>query len=177
MNNLLRRLQHLNGAAGVALLIGPGLAFLALDSWISHFAGKDASHSAQWVPVIFGPIAAVVLIAIGARRLSRRALAIGLFVVGLLAVAVGLAGAGYHLIPFFDDLKDEPLTFTTITSALSIAPPVFAPLAFAAIGSLLCAVASPRVVVRVELGDRSPAPAGEARTSARVLDPRPRRAA
>jgi hypothetical protein len=177
MKNLFRRLQHLNGAPGLALLIGPGLLMLGLDSWISHFAGKDPSHVAQWVPVVFGPIGAVALITIGARRLSRRALGIGLFAVGLLAVVVGLAGAGYHLVPFFDDLQDEQLSFVTITSALSIAPPVFAPLAFAAIGGLLCAVASPRVVVRVELGKTSEAATAEAPAPSRVLGSRPRRAA
>ncbi|MGA9521031.1 MAG: hypothetical protein WBV82_06180 [Myxococcaceae bacterium] len=177
MKNMLRRLQHLNGAAGIALLIGPGLLMLGLDSWISHFAGKEPSHLAQWVPVVFGPIGAVVLIAIGARRLSRRTLGIGLFAVGLLAVVVGLAGAGYHLIPFFDDLQDERLTFGTITGALSIAPPVFAPLAFAGMGALLCAVASPRVVVRVDLGKAPGSTPAEAPEPARSLGSRPRRAA
>ncbi len=177
MKNTLRRLQHLNGAAGIALLLGPGLLMMGLDSWISHFAGKEESHFAQWVPVVFGPIGGAALVVVGARRLSRRALAIGLFAVGLLSVIVGLAGAGYHLIPFFNDLQDEKLTFATITGALSIAPPVFAPLSFAAIGGLLCAVASPRVVVRVDLGKAPADPPAETPAPARPLDVRPRRAA
>lgn len=155
------RFRHLNGPAGVGLLLGPGLLGLGVDSWISHFAGKEESHIMQWVPVYFAPIGALIVLAVVLPRLSATTVRLGLRVTGLLSFVVGMAGTLYHLIPFWNDMQDEAWSFAGITGALSIAPPVFAPAAFAAVGGILWLIASPNLVLHLRARPRpqtQPAP-------------------
>lgn len=140
-------LQRFDAKRVAVLVLAPGLAAVGVDAWISHFAGKDGDSPLQWVPVIFAPIAAILLIAWALPKLSPRAFGIGLTVVGLLSVAVGLWGTILHLRPILEDLKDEETTWSAIQGALSLGPPLMAPGAFAALGVILAVLGQRRLVI------------------------------
>lgn len=130
------------------LVIGPGLLALGVDAWISHFAGKDdGSAAAQYIPVYYAPIATMLAVAWAFPRLKPRTFQIGLVVLGLSAIVVGLLGTVLHLVPLWEDMADEKLTWAALQGALSLAPPVFAPLSFAGVGALLLVLAHPRLMI------------------------------
>ncbi len=134
----------------IAALMGPGLFVLALDSAVEHFVGKGGvDNKLQLIPAFFGPIAGALLIVLAIRklRLSEGAVRLVLRAVGGLSTLVGLAGAVFHVLPLIEDLSDEELTRGALEGAIGSAPPLIAPLAFAAFGTLLVALASPRLVI------------------------------
>ena len=129
------------------LAVGPGLLLLGVDAWISHFAGKDDSVPAQWIPVFYAPVAAVFAMIWALPKLKLRTFQIGMIIIGGLAVAIGLLGTGLHAVPLWADLSDEKLSWSAIQGALSNAPPMFAPLGFTGVGGLLIALAHPRLIL------------------------------
>ncbi|MGQ0506371.1 MAG: hypothetical protein ACT4TC_13750 [Myxococcaceae bacterium] len=141
----------------VAALLGPGLFMLAVDSGISHFAGKDMENGLQIVPVTFGGLGGVMLLLLGIRPLKPSAQAVSnvLRVVGGLAIAIGLAGTVLHLLPLYRDMSDESLTWGALEGAVSLSPPVFAPLGYAGLGALLIAIGSPRVLIELVGGAKA----------------------
>ena len=66
---------------------------------------------------------------------------------------VGFAGSTFHLLPLWKDIADEEKTWGGFEGALSLAPPVFAPLAFVGVGMLLVVLASPRIHLRLRRKD------------------------
>jgi hypothetical protein len=136
----------------LTLGLAPAFFMLALDAAIAHFAGKDVSHQAQWIPVGFGIAGGVGLGLVGLLRSSQRGFQIQRMVwrgIGGLSMAVGGAGMTFHLIPLAKDLADEPFSLAALEGALSVAPPLFAPGAFVALGALLIGLASSRLLVRL----------------------------
>jgi hypothetical protein len=136
----------------LALVMAPGVIALGVDSAISHFAGKESDHLGQWIPIVFSAAGGVLLGLVGLVRFSPNLVRVLLRVVGGSSALVGLAGVVFHLIPMVKDLQDESLTFGALMGALSVAPPVFAPAAFTALGGLLFALASPAVVILLRIG-------------------------
>lgn len=124
-----------------ALALGPAFVMLAVDAWIGHFAGKEGNHWAQWIPVFAGPVALAVLFAAAAFADSSRIFRFALTGAGISSALVGLAGTVYHLLVLWDDLRDETLNFSSLSGALSLAPPAFAPLAFTGVGGALVLIA------------------------------------
>lgn len=130
------------------LVVGPGLLALGVDAWISHFAGKDeGSAPAQYIPIYYAPIATMLAVAWAFPKLKPRTFQIGLIVIGVSAILVGVLGTVLHFVPLWTDLADEKLSWDAIQGALSLAPPVFAPLGFAGVGGLLLALAHPRLMI------------------------------
>jgi hypothetical protein len=156
-----------NTRRAAALAIAPGLLFLATDAWMEHFLENDGDKPLQWAPILFG-IAAAVLLSIVALVRSRAAFAWIARIVGGLGVVVGLVGTAVHLIPLFEDM-DGTYDFATFQGSLSMAPPLFAPLAFAGIGSLVFLLASPKLLIRLNVGRSS-------KRAARVVPMETRRA-
>jgi hypothetical protein len=139
--------RNLNTKRLVALGIGPGVLALGLDAGIAHFAGREMRHPAQLTPVVFGIAACVALGAAGLPRLTAahfRALARW---VGGAAALVGLVGTGFHLHALWFILAGEPITFSGLTAALAVAPPLFAPAGFAGIGALVWALGNPKLEI------------------------------
>ncbi len=146
----------------IAVLLGPGLFVLALDSAIEHFVGKGGvDNKLQLIPALFGPVGGVALLILGVKalRLSPGAVRWTLRGVGLLSTVVGLAGGVFHVLPLLDDLKDEELTRGAIEGAIGSAPPLIAPLAFAAMGIMLVAIASPRLLISFSKSEKAAEPA------------------
>lgn len=149
-----------------ALAIGPGLLALGVDAWIAHFAGKEG-EGLQWVPVYFAPIGMLIAMAWGAVRMPPRVFRWGLTLLGVACVVVGLWGTGLHMKVIWADLADETLNFASISGALGMGPPLFAPLAFAGVGALIAFVAQPILDVRLMFRPKAVIVAGAASDTGR----------
>jgi hypothetical protein len=137
---------NLNPKRLILLALAPGALVLGGDAAIAHFAGREMAHPAQLLPVTLGPLAALILM-LGAWREEwlRRAVQVG----GALLLALGGAGTAFHARALMRLLQGAPLTWENVTTALAVAPPIFAPGAFALVGALVLAAGNPRV--RIEL--------------------------
>jgi hypothetical protein len=145
-------MKRLGAKRLIALLLGPGVLAIAFDSAIAHFAGKAADNTLQFIPLIYGFVACLGLIAAALPKISRRAFQITMRVFGGTAALVGIAGTIFHLLPIIEDLKDESLTLGSIEGAISLAPPLFAPGAFIGLGGLIWILGSNAVAIRLNLG-------------------------
>jgi hypothetical protein len=141
-----------NTRRAVALALALGLAMLAVDAAIGHFAGKDFDNRLQLIPVIYGALGFVVLLVV-VWPTARAPFAWSARLLGVAGVLVGLAGAGFHLNALLNELEGE-YSWSALEGGLSLAPPVFAPLGFAAIGALLWLLPSPRLLLRLRIGIR-----------------------
>src|SRR5918996_1103193 len=83
-----------------------------------------------------------------ARRNTRRALALAVAP----GLAVGLTGTWFHFTALGRELGDY--SWPAIEGGLSVAPPAFAPLGFAAVGVLLWLLPRPRLLLRLRIGRR-----------------------
>jgi hypothetical protein len=145
-----RWLTQLTARRGIALAVGPGLLTVALDSAIAHFAERSMRNPAQLAPVLFAPAALVALLAVAVPRIPFRAFRRVVRAVGAIGIAVGLAGTGFHLMALWRLLEGAPITRQALVAALAVAPPVFAPGAFAGIGIIVWLLGSPRLNVSFE---------------------------
>jgi hypothetical protein len=139
-----------NSRRAVALALAPGLAALALDAYIEHFIGRNGEAALQWVPVVFGPIG-FFLLSVACVLRPRATFTWGARLVGAVAVVVGLWGAILHGQVFYADL-DGKWTRNAVEGALEVAPPLFAPMAFALLGGLVLALTSARLSLRIKVG-------------------------
>lgn len=117
----------------VALAMGPALYTLGLDTWLSHFAGRAPTHWSQGIPVYYGAIGGTLLVLAGLLS-SRKFLTFSLNLNGAVGAYVGLAGTYYHMKSLIENLGDNPVTMSTLLDSISVAPPTFAPGAFAGLG-------------------------------------------
>lgn len=105
------------------------IAFLAADIYVAHMVNHFA-HWAEWIPFIFSLVAPLLLIP--ALRPGGQMRGWGKwsgFLVGWLAIMVGIAGFFWHLeSQFFQQMTLKSLVYTA---------PFVAPLAYAGLGFLL----------------------------------------
>ena len=141
---LLQRIRHFGLKRATMTGLAFGLVTMSLDAGIAHFAGRPLKHPAQIIPVAFGAVVMGLLAALlhpDEKRLVKIART-----VAVAAVAVGLLGSVYHAVAFVRMLTAGGAFDTSLIGvALSIAPPLLAPGAFAGLGAALWMLASPRV--------------------------------
>ena len=104
----------------MALVLAPGALALGADAAVAHFAGRPPQHPAQLVPVLFAPLAALLL---GWAAQRSRAEATGrrvLRTVGALSLLVGGAGTTFHL-RALARLMEAPFSLRDLTAALAVA--------------------------------------------------------
>jgi len=109
------------------------LAFLALDIYLAHSTNEFRRRS-EYIPLYFSLIAPVVLLAalIARERFGYQAVWRDLgYLVGWLAIAMGLTGVILHL--------DSRFFYDNTLKSLTYAAPFAAPLAYAGLGLLLIA--------------------------------------
>jgi len=108
--------------------------FLGIDIYLAHqISGTIRPY--EWIPIIFGPIAGVLLLIAGLIAIKQRPLATILATVILLAsIAVGLLGAYFHLIRA--GLPTGPAGEQFTVRLLVWGPPILGPLTFALVGVL-----------------------------------------
>lgn len=106
--------------------------FLGVDIYLAHNL-NNTIRPREWIPIIFGPAAALLLLIAGLIALRRRPLASVLATVVLGAsVVVGLLGAYFHLIRGV--LPTGPAGERVSVDLLVWAPPVVGPLIFSLVG-------------------------------------------
>lgn len=108
--------------------------FLGIDIYLAHSISGTIVPN-EWIPIIFGPIAGVLLLLAGLLALRNRPLATVLAnVVFVASVVVGLLGAYFHVVRAA--LPTGPVGQRLTLSLLVWAPPVLGPLMFALVGIL-----------------------------------------
>lgn len=108
--------------------------FLGIDIFLAHsLSGTIVTR--EWIPIIFGPAAGVLLLVAGlvARR-NRRLAALIASVIFVLSIAVGLLGAYFHVTRAI--LPSGPPGQRVSVGFLIWAPPIIGPLVFSLVGLL-----------------------------------------
>lgn len=123
------------------LFLAGGMVSLVFDAFVAHFSWNARSMKwTQAVPIIYGLFASVALTAGAFLPSATASGARMLRLVGGLGLLIGGTGVILHGIVLVESLEGEPLGVITIGKALSLAPPLFAPAAFAGVGLLLVAL-------------------------------------
>lgn len=107
---------------------------LGVETYIAHLiSGTIVPY--EWIPIIFGPIAAVFLLLAGilARR-NRPVATVIATTVFLISILVGLLGAYFHLVRAIR--PTAPIGEIISVPLLVWAPPILGPLTFALVGLL-----------------------------------------
>ena len=107
---------------------------LGLETFIAHLiSGTIVPY--EWIPIIFGPTAAILLVIAGLIAQRQRGSAnVIATIVYLTSIAVGLLGAYFHLIRA---MRPYALPGDRLTVPLLVwAPPVLGPLTFSLVGML-----------------------------------------
>jgi hypothetical protein len=140
------KIERLGLERVAVLALAMGLATMAVDAGIAHFAGRGMKHPGQLAPVIFG--AAAVPLAMVAIRGSKEWFRRVVRAVAALGAGVGLVGTAFHAAALMRMVTASGTFDADIVGiALAVAPPLLAPGAFAAIGFALWGLASPRLVM------------------------------
>jgi hypothetical protein len=107
---------------------------LGLDTLLAHVL-NNTIQPREWIPILFGPTAGVLLLVAGLIALRNRKMAAWLATAVFLAsIIVGVLGAYFHFIRGI--LPSAPLGQRVTLQLLVWAPPFLAPFAFAGIGVL-----------------------------------------
>jgi hypothetical protein len=116
------------------LMAAINLIFIGLETYLAHVLNGTIVLR-EWIPIIFGPVAGAILLVAGLIALRRRALAIVLANLVLLAsIVVGLLGAYFHVVR--GSLPAGPVGQRFTLELMVWAPPVLAPMSFALVGIL-----------------------------------------
>ncbi len=116
----------------VLLMAALNEMMLGLETFIAHSISQTIVPR-EWIPIIFGPTAGILLLFAGLLALKNRPLANGIAtLVFLSSIAVGLLGAYFHIaraiLPF------APPGERVNVPLLVWAPPILGPLTFALVG-------------------------------------------
>ncbi len=108
--------------------------FLGVDIYLAHkISGTIVPN--EWIPIIFGPIAGVLLLVAGVIALRQRPAATVLATLVFIgSIIVGLMGAYFHMVRAI--LPHAPLGERVTVNLLVWAPPILGPLMFALVGIL-----------------------------------------
>ncbi|ADO70682.1 hypothetical protein [Stigmatella aurantiaca] len=139
-----------NSRKALALALAPGLVALAFDSAVSHWAGKDFDNRWQAIPVVYGVVGFILLTAMCIPK-SRTVFSWTARLVGGAGVLVGVVGTYIHATAFFKELGGD-YSAANLEGALSVAPPLLAPLSFVGVGALLALLPSAKLLFRLRVG-------------------------
>lgn len=107
---------------------------LGVETYLGHRISGTVVPN-EWIPVVFGPLAGILLLLAGVIALRRRSLATAIGAVVLVSsIIVGLLGAYFHLRRGI--LPSGPAGEQITLPLLVWAPPILAPLTFALVGVL-----------------------------------------
>jgi hypothetical protein len=116
----------------ILLMAAVNELFLGLDIYLAHsISGTIVPR--EWIPIIFGPTAGILLLVAGVIAIKNRSLAVVLANVVLVSsIVVGLLGAYFHLVRGI--LPSAPPGQKINIDLLVWAPPVIGPLMFSLVG-------------------------------------------
>lgn len=116
------------------LLAAFNLIMMGVDTYLAHSI-SGTIRAGEWVPIIFGPTAGVLLLLAGLIALRRRLLANSIAsLVFLASVTVGILGSYYHISRAF--LPNAPAGQQVTALILLYAPPLLGPLTFVLVAAL-----------------------------------------
>jgi hypothetical protein len=108
--------------------------FLGIDIYFAHSISGTIRPN-EWIPIIFGPIAGVLLLIAGLIAIRNRSLATVIATLVFIAsIVVGLLGAYFHLMRAI--LPNAPAGQRVTIDLLVWAPPLLGPLTFSLVGLL-----------------------------------------
>jgi hypothetical protein len=108
--------------------------FLGIDIYLAHSISGTIVPN-EWIPIIFGPIAGVLLLLAGLIALRQRPLATMIAtVVFVVSIGVGLLGVYFHVVRAI--LPTAPAGQQVTIPLLVWAPPILGPLTFSLVGLL-----------------------------------------
>jgi len=116
------------------LMLASNELLLGLETYIAHLiSGTIVPY--EWIPIIFGPSAALLILVAGVIAFRNRPLGTALAnLVFLLSITVGLVGAYFHVVRA---IRPYALPGEQISVPLLVwAPPILGPLTFALVGLL-----------------------------------------
>lgn len=118
----------------ILLMVAVNEIFLGIDIYLAHsISGTIVPR--EWIPIIFGPTAGVLLLVIGLLALRKRMLAnVAASLIFLASIIVGLLGAYFHLRRGI--LPTGPPGEWVSIQMLVWAPPLLGPLTFCLVGLL-----------------------------------------
>lgn len=106
--------------------------FLGIDIYLAHSISGTIVPN-EWIPIIFGPVAGVLLLLAGLIALRNRPLAtVFATLVFVSSIAIGLLGAYFHVIRAI--LPNAPPGERVTVNLLVWAPPILGPLTFSLTG-------------------------------------------
>lgn len=106
--------------------------FLGIDIYLAHSISGTIVPN-EWIPIIFGPVAGILLLLAGMLALRNRPLAtVFATFVFISSIVVGLLGAYFHIIRAI--LPNAPAGERVTVNLLVWAPPVLGPLTFSLVG-------------------------------------------
>lgn len=116
------------------LMLALNQLLLGVETYTAHIiSGTIVPY--EWIPILFGPIAGLTLLAAGAISLHRRSTAVAIGnLVFITSITIGLLGAYFHLNRAL--LPYAPAGEQFKLSLIIWAPPLIAPLTFCLIGVL-----------------------------------------
>jgi hypothetical protein len=116
------------------LMLALNELLLGLETYVAHLISGTIVPF-EWIPIIFGPVAAVLLILAGILAQRNRPLATGIAnVVFIASIIVGLLGAYFHAVRA---IRPYAVPGERVSVSLLVwAPPVLGPFTFALIGIL-----------------------------------------
>ncbi len=118
----------------VLLMVAVNEIFLGIDIFLAHSISGTIVPN-EWIPIVFGPSAGILLLPIGLLAMRNREAANRLASVLFVAsIAVGLLGAFFHVRRGI--LPSGPSGEWVSVALLVWAPPVLGPLTFALVGLL-----------------------------------------
>lgn len=116
------------------LMIASNEFLLGLETYLAHLISGTIVPK-EWIPIIFGPTAGILLVITGLIALRWRTLATLLAnLVFLASIVVGLLGAYFHLMRAI--LPSAPAGAQVSIPLLIWAPPLLGPLTFSLVGLL-----------------------------------------
>jgi hypothetical protein len=127
-----KRLLPLSRDQLMLLMAAVNELFLAFDIYLAHDL-DGTIRSREWIPIIFGVVAGVLLLLAGliALRWRRMASVIATVILST-SIVVGLLGAYFHVVRAIR--PDAPLGEIVTTQLLIWAPPIVGPLIFSLVG-------------------------------------------
>lgn len=127
-----RRLLPLSRDQLMLLMAAVNEIFLAIDIYLAHNL-NGTIRPREWIPILFGAIAGVMLLLAGVVALRyRRAASVGASFVLIASIVVGLLGAYFHVVRA---ILPTALPGERVTIPLLVwAPPIIGPLIFSLAG-------------------------------------------
>lgn len=114
------------------LMLALNELLLGVETYLAHSISGTIMPK-EWIPIIFGPVAGILLVLAGLLAIHKRSLgAVIASLIYLASIVVGLLGAYFHVLRAI-------LPFAPISQRVSIpliiwAPPLLGPLTFALVG-------------------------------------------